>query len=102
MRALPIVILVLLAVLALDVAVLTEGAFRFNSDESIVGVRSELRVSAATPARPLLATPPRWAGMVIVSRPAPHLTRSTEEPPDVASARSCLVVASDDSPSESH
>jgi hypothetical protein len=94
-------ILLLLVAIVTDFTVLTEGAFRFNTDESMVGVPAGVRVTSPA-IRPESVTPPRIDATPIVVSRVPHGRRPTVLRADVLPARSALLASADDRPPDAH
>jgi hypothetical protein len=89
-------VLILLLAILLDFAMLTEGAFRFNTDESMVGASdTNVRVARAMPAR-VEVPPPSGRGAVVHSTPLkPHPAVQGPSRPDLPPVRVRLLVAAD-------
>lgn len=102
MRAPSVVVLLLLAAIAVDFAVLSDGAFRFNTDESMVGVRADARVAMPAPTRPAIAGSLDRPRPRVITRPGPAHRPDVVARPDAPAARSRLVVSAADQPSEAH
>lgn len=102
MRAPSVLVLLLLAAIAVDFAVLSGGAFRFNTDESVVGVRADARVAMPAPTRPDIAGSSERPQPRVVTRPGPAHRPDVVARHDVPAARSRLVVSAADRPAEAH
>jgi hypothetical protein len=89
-----VLILVILAALAMDFVVLSGGAFRFDTDESMVGIRTDARDAVAAPARPDAGVPSARVATDVTARPASRRQPAEVARPDGPSARSRLVLAS--------
>ena len=85
----------MLVAIMVDVAVLSEGAFRFNSDESMVGVWSGARLDPPRTPGPTLASSLRRVEVAAIAPPKPRLSTTVVPRPDAPAARSRLIVAAD-------
>lgn len=88
-------IALLLVAIAVDFAVLTEGAFRFNTDESIVGVRSGARVDIPRASALDVAMPVRRADAAAIVPRRPRRSVVPDVRADAPAARSHLIVPAD-------